>query len=756
MSFKVHVGPPQITIHQGQTVLVTEPDGQITWPSEKGLYFLDTRVISNWAIYANGEPWELLNGGPVNYDAARIFLTNKAIPTEDGTILPRTLGLTISRSIGGGLHEDLDITNNSMKPVRFQLEVAFRCDFADVFEVKSGHILRRGQITTEWSAGRQQVRTVYSNRDFHRAVTTSVARPSSKAVSANGRLSFDVALQPGEAWHVCLLYTLEDGAQKFHAPGDCLGEISKTHHSETMADWLKTVAKIETGNEEFYRLFHQALEDMAALRLPIKGTSTNHMVFIPAAGLPWFVAPFGRDSLLVSLQNVLIYPEFARGALEILGSLQAKEDDPYRDAEPGKILHELRYGELAHFKLIPHTPYYGTADATPLYLITLHAAWRATGDKALLEQHLETAEGCLTWIDKYGDRDGDGFQEYQTRSPVGYENMAWKDSGDSVMYPDGSLVKGPKALCELQGYVYSAWVRMAEVFDALGKPDRARELRAKAAALFERFNEAFWDEGLGFYAYALDGNKNKVLTVASNAGHCLWCGIVPPERAKRVVDRLMAPDMWTGWGIRTLSADHPAFNPYNYQTGSVWPHDNAIIAMGFKLYGFGAEAARVAHDVSVAATHFLLNQLPELYTASERNESNFPVQYIGANVPQAWAAGSVFMLTQALLGFLPDAPRNKLYVDPLLPAWLPDLTVRDLRIGAHKLDIRFWRQDGQTAFEVIKGDPGLVERCDVASKRAQLTTAPDLIEDIQAPAKRNSKPGRKPKTAGRALSRTLT
>jgi glycogen debranching enzyme len=756
MSFKVHVGPPQITIHQGQTVLVTEPDGQITWPSEKGLYFLDTRVISNWAIYANGEPWELLNGGPVNYDAARIFLTNRAIPTEDGTILPRTLGLTISRSIGGGLHEDLDITNNSMKPVRFQLEVAFRCDFADVFEVKSGHILRRGQITTEWSAGRQQVRTVYSNRDFHRAVTTSVARPSSKAVSANGRLSFDVALQPSEAWHVCLLYTLEDGAQKFHAPGDCLGEISKTHHSETMADWLKTVAKIETRNEEFYRLFHQALEDMAALRLPIKGTSTNHMVFIPAAGLPWFVAPFGRDSLLVSLQNVLIYPEFARGALEILGSLQAKEDDPYRDAEPGKILHELRYGELAHFKLIPHTPYYGTADATPLYLITLHAAWRATGDKALLEQHLETAEGCLTWIDKYGDRDGDGFQEYQTRSPVGYENMAWKDSGDSVMYPDGSLVKGPKALCELQGYVYSAWVRMAEVFDALGKPDRARELRAKAAALFERFNEAFWDEGLGFYAYALDGNKNKVLTVASNAGHCLWCGIVPPERAKRVVDRLMAPDMWTGWGIRTLSADHRAFNPYNYQTGSVWPHDNAIIAMGFKLYGFGAEAARVAHDVSVAATHFLLNQLPELYTASERNESNFPVQYIGANVPQAWAAGSVFMLTQALLGFLPDAPRNKLYVDPLLPAWLPDLTVRDLRIGAHKLDIRFWRQDGQTAFEVIKGDPGLVERCDVASKRAQLTTAPDLIGAIQAPAKRNSKPGRKPKTAGRALSRTLS
>jgi glycogen debranching enzyme len=725
MAFKVQVGPPQIAIHQGQTVLVSEPDGHINWPSEKGLYFLDTRIISNWTIYANGEPWELLNGGPVNYHAARIFLTNKSILTEDGPIPPRTIGLTISRSIIGGMHEDLDVTNNGLKPVRFQLEVALRCDFADIFEVKSGKIVRRGQITTEWSERRQKLRTAYSNRDFHRSLTITVSRATSKAVSANGRLSFEVALEPGKAWHACLLYTLEDRQQELHAPRDCVGKTHESRLFPTMAEWLKTVVKIRTSNEEFYRLFHQALEDMAALRLPIKGT--DHMVFLPAAGLPWFVAPFGRDSLIVSLQNVLIYPEFARGALEILGSLQANKDDPYRDAEPGKILHELRYGELAHFKLVPHTPYYGTADATPLYLITLHAAWRATGDRELLERHMPTAEGCLAWIDKYGDRDGDGFQEYQTRSPVGYENMAWKDSGDAVMYPDGSLVKGPKALCELQGYVYSAWVRMAEVFEALGKPDRAKALRAKAAALFERFNDAFWDEELGFYVYALDGNKKKVLTVASNPGHCLWCGIVPRERAKKVVDRLMAPDMWTGWGIRTLSADHRAFNPYNYQTGSVWPHDNAIIAMGFKFYGFSAEAARVAHDVSVAASHFLLNQLPELYTAAERTETNFPVQYLGANVPQAWAAGSVFMLTQALLGFLPDAPRDKLYVDPSLPAWLPDLTVHDLRIGKHKLDIRFWTKGGQTEFEVIKGDPAVVERCDIASKLTQLKVASDSI-----------------------------
>jgi glycogen debranching enzyme len=618
-----------------------------------------------------------------------------------------------------------------MKTVRFQLEIAFRSDFADIFEVKSGHIVRRGQITTEWSERRRRLRTAYSNRDFHRAVTTLVAQAPRKAVYANGRLSFEVTIQPNKAWHACLLYELEDGEQHFRAPHHCVGTGHNPRHSGAMSRWLKSVAKIETSNEEFYRLFRQALEDMAALRLPIR--ETNHTVFIPAAGLPWFVAPFGRDSLLVSLQNILIYPKFARGALEILGKLQAKEDDPYREAEPGKILHELRCGELAHFKLIPHTPYYGTADATPLYLITLHAAWRATGDKALLEAHLQVAEGCLAWIDKYGDRDGDGFQEYQTRSSAGYENMAWKDSGDSVMYPDGSLVKGPKALCELQGYVYNAWVRMAEVFDFLGKPERAADLRAKATALFARFNEAFWDEELGFYAYALDGDKNRVLTIASNPGHCLWSGIVPRERAKRVVDRLMAPDMWTGWGIRTLSTGNPAFNPYNYQTGSVWPHDNAIIAMGFRLYGFDAEAARVAHDVSVAASHFLLNQLPELYTASERSESNFPVQYLGANVPQAWAAGSVFMLTQALLGFLPDAPHDRLYVDPALPGWLPDLTMRDLRIGKHKLDIRFWREGEETAFQVIKGDPKLVERCDIASKAAEFRTGSGLIAAAQAP-----------------------
>jgi glycogen debranching enzyme len=708
MPFKVQVGPRQISIHHGQTVLVSESSGEINWPSEKGLYFLDTRVISSWTIYANGEPWELLNGGAISYYASRIYLTNRKIPTADGAIPQRTLGLVISRLVSDGIHEDLDVTNNSMRQVHFQFEIALRCDFADIFEVKSDNIVRRGRITTDWSQSKQQLRTSYRNGDFMRAVTVGPADGRPAAVYANGRLSFEIDLAPGATWHCCLLYTLEDGERLFQPLRDCVDQYEKTHHAEMLSDWLRSVLNIRTSNEEFYRLYRQALEDMQALRLPIG--DTDHKAFLPAAGLPWFMAPFGRDSLIVSLQNNLIYPDFARGTLDVLGSLQAKTVDDYRDAEPGKILHEMRYGELAHFKLIPHTPYYGTADATPLYLITLHAAWRATGDEALLERHLETAEGCLSWIDDYGDRDGDGFQEYQTRSPVGYANMGWKDSGDSIVYPDGSLVRGPKALCELQGYVYDAWLRMAEVFEALGKKSRADQLRAKAAALFERFNEAFWDEEFGFYALALDGDKKKVMTIASNPGHCLWSGIVPRERAARVVKRLMAPDMWSGWGIRTLSAEHPAFNPYNYQTGSVWPHDNAIIALGFKRYGFGAEAARIARDISDAASHFLSNQLPELYTAIERNEKSFPVQYLGANVPQAWAAGSVFALLPAMLGLMPNAPQGKLHIDPELPEWLADVTVHGLRVGKDSFDILFWREGGKTLFKVLRGDPNAVGR----------------------------------------------
>jgi glycogen debranching enzyme len=702
LTLEITVGPPRIAINQGHSVLLTDRDGQIPFPSNMGLYFFDTRLISNWMIYANGTPWQLLNSGNLFHYASRIFLTNPAIATEQGTIQPHTLQLDISRSIDGGVHEDIDLVNHGSALVRFNLEIMVRSDFADLFEVKSGNIVRRGRIATQWSESTASLRTIYRNKDFCRELMVATRRNDSVPVYANGRISFEVNLKPGQPWHACLLYELGDGKVRAKASDECFKDIELSKLGRRLENWKDSVLKIETSNDDFHRLFRQAVEDMASLRFPID--RTDDLEFVPAAGVPWFVALFGRDSLIASLQNALVYPDLARGTLDILGARQASKRDDFRDAEPGKILHELRFGELAHFNVVPHAHYYGTADATVLYLIVLHTAWRSTGDRTLLDRHLVTAQRCLDWIDKYGDRDGDGFQEYQTRSSEGYENQGWKDAGDAVMNADGSPVKGPKALCELQGYVYDAWQRMAEIFDELREKDAAQSLRSKAQQLFERFNEAFWDEGSGFYAYTLDGDKRKVLTVASNPGHCLWAGIVPPDRAEKVVRRLMATDMWSGWGIRTLSADHPSYNPFSYQNGSVWPHDNSLIALGFRRYGFAAEAARVAHDVNRAGSYFMQHQMPELYAGLPREAMSFPVQYLGANAPQAWAAGSAFFFLQAILGLQPNAPGNRLYVDPVLPDWLPDITMLDLRVGKQKFDLRFWREAKSTHWEVLKGD----------------------------------------------------
>jgi glycogen debranching enzyme len=718
MTPEIKVGPPQLIVHQGYTFMVSEPDGQILPGGPKGLYFLDTRLISSWAMFADGVQWKLLNGGALAASAAQVYCTNPPILTAAGDIPENTLGLIFGRYIDGGMHEDLDITNYGSRSVCFNLEIAIRSDFADLFEVKDKKVTRRGEIRSDWSAAAQALTTTYQHEDFSRSMKVMASGQHSAMSYANGRLSFYIEIQPGASWHTCLLYTFANGDSRSTAPKQCVRDYMSSEAVRAQKLWQLSVLKVETNNDAFATAFAQAIDDMSALRLPIQGT--DHMQFVPAAGLPWFVALFGRDSLIISLQCAIVHPEFALGALVVLARWQATERDDYRDAEPGKIHHELRRGELAHFKLIPHTPYYGTADATPLYLITLHSAWMCTGDRTLLTKHLDTAERCLDWIDRHGDRDGDGFQEYQTRSPVGYENQSWKDSGDAVMNVDGSPVKGTKALCELQGYVYDAWLRMAQIYEALDKADRAVRLRRKAGTLFQNFNETFWNETEGFYAYALDGEKRPVLSIASNPGQCLWSGIVPPDRARRVADRLMKSDMWSGWGIRTLSADHTSFNPFNYQTGAVWPHDNGFIAQGMKRYGFHDETCRIAEAITRAAGYFAMAQMPELYAGTQRDGRNFPVQYLGANVPQGWAAGSIFSLLQAMLGFQPDAPNKMLYVDPALPDWMPKLTVRDLRVGSLTFDIRFARKGEETEFEVTQGPK------DVVVRRAMTTWAEAL------------------------------
>jgi glycogen debranching enzyme len=709
MAIEVTVGPPVLTINHGSTFMVTDLRGEIAAESEHGVFADDTRFVSYYALFANGDPWVLLTSATSTHYLARVHLTNGRFKTEDSVIEPATLALVVTRTVGEGIHEDLDVTNHGLAPVRFNLEIALRCDFADLFEVKSHDFVRRGSIVTAWDEPAAELATRYTNRDFSRSVRYRVIECSSPPSYANGRLAFDIRLNGGATWHACTGYILDCGG-RVRAPVRGCGDRSSTEFDELEREWVGTATRLTSSNEELYRLYRQSVVDMGALRL--FDHDFAHDVWLPAAGVPWFVTIFGRDSLIVSLQNMMINPGFARGALRKLAELQATGRDDWHDAEPGKIPHEIRFGELAHFHRVPHTPYYGTADATVLYLIVLHEAWKWLGDVALLHQYREVALGCLDWIDRYGDLDGDGFQEYQTRSPVGYENLGWKDAIDAVVYPDGSQVKQPKALCELQGYVFDAWLRMAEIFDTLGEPDRARRLREKAASLRTRFEERFWCEELECYAFALDPKKEAVRTVASNAGHLLWSGLVDPARAGRVANRLFEPDMWSGWGIRTLSSRNPAYNPFSYQRGSVWPHDNGIIALGFKRYGFAVEAARVARDISEAAAHFTSHRLPELYAGIERTRGSFPVQYLGANVPQAWAAGSVFHLLQAILGLRADAPRGHLFVHPALPQWLPDVTLRGLVVGRSRVDARFWRQDERTRWEILdrQGDVEIIEQ----------------------------------------------
>jgi glycogen debranching enzyme len=463
---------------------------------------------------------------------------------------------------------------------------------------------------------------------------------------------------------------------------------------------------LETTHRTLPAIWRRAVDDMEALRM--SDFAVRRSVYVPAAGIPWYVTLFGRDSLVVSMESISGFPEFALGAIDRLAQVQATDDDPEQDKEPGKIPHEVRFGELAALGLLPFAPYYGTHDATTLYLIVLSYAYQWSGDAQLLTKYRANAEAALSWMLTYGDRDQDGFQEYKSRSKHGLYNQGWKDSGEAIQHEDGTIAPVPIALCELQGYAFDALLRMAEMYGLWGDEQRSIELRQQALNLYERFNDTFWWESEGTYYLGLDGNKRPIRSVASNAGHCLASGIVPPDRANRVVDRLMKPDMWSGWGIRTLSTQHPSYNPYSYHLGSVWPHDNATIAGGFRRAGRHTEAQQVAEAIFAAAERFESYSLPELYAGIAREPGSFPVPYLGTNVPQAWSAASIFRLVAILCGIHTVGSVRAIYVNPDLPDWLPTLTLRNLRAGRGALELRLERDrvevlKNTTGFEVVHG-----------------------------------------------------
>jgi glycogen debranching enzyme len=705
MPIEIRVGPPVIIASQGRTFMVSDQSGAVDPVTAQGIYMDDTRFISYYALSIDNHPLHLVNSGQLTFYASRFHLTNPAINLEDGTLEAQKLHITVNRTVSNGcILEDLDVANYTGKKVSFLLELTIHSDFADIFEVRSQRIVRRGQMVTQWDDQKKQLRTSYDNKDFHRAVSYCILDDVPASYS-NGRMCFAIDLEPNQHWHTCGEMLLEDTVKNLPSIAGCSRNTTRattpTDLEQQQARWQSLCTGLVTSNNKLYRMYWQAVDDMQALRIYDMDISED--IWVPAAGVPWFVTLFGRDSLIVSYQCMLLSTGFAQGALQRLAEYQAPERDDWRDAQPGKILHEIRFGELAHFHRVPFTPYYGTADATILYIIALSETYRWTGNLELLKTYRKVTEKCLDWIDHYGDLDGDGFQEYKTFSTPGYENLGWKDAWDAVVYADGSQVnKQPKALCELQGYVYDAKLRLAEMFAALGEEARSRELLQQAITLKQHFNQAFWMEEQGCFAYGLDSEKKQIDAIASNAGHCLWSGIADQDKAVRTAARLLQDDMWSGWGIRTLSAANPAYNPFSYQNGSVWPHENGLIAEGFKRYGLIDETNHVVRGVFDAIEHFEFYRPPELFAGIQRTGTfDFPVLYPnGANIPQAWATGSIFHMLSTILGLRADAPHRRLYVNPTLPDWLPDIEIQRMHVGSCLLSLRFWREGAKSCWQI--------------------------------------------------------
>jgi glycogen debranching enzyme len=697
-TLEVRVGPPRLTIHADEEFLVCAPDGTISSDDQHGYFSEDTRIASCYRVTLARQSPVLLNSAVVAAFSARYEFANAETSTSSGRISSGDLHLRLDRTLHHGLHEDYDVTNYSPRRIELELELTIEGDYADLFDVKERRLVRRGVLDSRWDPDARALTTMYRNDDFERGLTIEVRRQGSEPEYANGRLGFRIAVEPKESWHCCLLW------KPIGADGNGSGPIEECHAllagdsdlSARRREWRRRATTIRTGDREVDAVLEQAVDDLGSLRMHRHdeaatvhhGDGIEEMVL--AGGIPWFVSLFGRDSLVVSLQTPLLTPGFATGTLQALATLQGDSYDDRRDLQPGKIEHELRQGELAHFGLVPQTPYYGSHDVTALYVWAAAEAWRWTANHGLLEQLRPNVERALAWIDRDGDHDGDGLQEYRTRAgDWGYYNQGWKDAGDAIVGADGKNAELPIATCELQGYVVAAKRAWADTLEeAFGESADARRLRDEAERLAELIERRFWWEAEGTYYLALDGRKQPVESVASNAGHLLWARAVADERASSVVRRLLEQDMWSGWGVRTLSSQHPSYNPLSYQRGSVWPHDNAILANGCALYGHGEAAGRIARALLDAASRFRYGRLPEVFGGLERDDGSFPVQYLGANVPQAWASGAVIHLVHGLLGLEPDAAGKTLRLQPQLPAWLEEVELGNLRVGEGWVDLR--------------------------------------------------------------------
>jgi glycogen debranching enzyme len=650
-----------LIILDGCTFMFSDGAGDVGEDNPSGFFYEDVRHLSGWQLLVDGKPVEPLSSRRIDYYSARIVGGDEA------------LAVRRDRFVSEGMHEDVVVQNLGTKPREVRVELQYESDFADVMEAQKGG----NGAGRSWAEARQRSVTLWHDRKGYRRGT---ALTFNRQGSVDGkRARFRVKLRPREAWALGVDVTpIVDGRRE----PPMLGSGDFHDHAPKMPvsldDWLAQTPQIETEHEALERTYRQSNLDLAALRIRPDNVTINHAM--PGGGLPWFMTVFGRDSLITAYQALPFHADLAQAALEGLAELQADDWDNWRDAEPGKIPHELRRGILAALNEIPHTPYYGSHDSTLWWLIVLDEYHRWTGDDAFLRRMEPHARRALAWLEGPADLDADGYLEYRKRSDaeVALDNQCWKDSSDSIRFADGRLAEPPIATCELQGYAYDARLRTARLLrEVWDDAETAKRLERDAAELKRRFNRDFWVKSRGHFALALDGEKNQVDSLTSNIGHLLLSGIVEERRAAATVRALLREDMFNGWGIRSMSERDGGYNPLSYHCGTVWPHDTALCAEGMRRYGFVDEAARIA-DALLDAAEAFTNQLPEVFAGFTRDEARFPVEYPEALKPQSWAAAAPLQMVRTVLGL--DAVNGRLRSKPCLPRAVEKLALRNVRV----------------------------------------------------------------------------
>lgn len=680
-------GPPlsttaagTVTLVEGVTFCICGQLGDIHVENEQGLFFQDTRFLSRWELNIDGARLQPLSvQHPTPYAATFIGRRPPQLGLADSTLL-----VVRRRYVGNGMLEDITVRNLSREAAAVHVTLSVDSDFADLFEVKQGRVRQLEGIESAAEANR--LRMSYQTDANTRAVTVAAG---GDPLTTTGKLAWQPVVPPYAEWVVSVqVVPSVDGRDvpPSYSPGQ---PIEQTRPAEALAAWRAQTPVISTPNEPLSRLVAASARDLGGLRI----FDTDHLDRqVVAAGAPWFMTLFGRDSLLTSWMLLPLDAGLALGTLQTLARLQGEKVAPLTEEEPGRILHEVRSGLDTKVTLGGGSIYYGSIDATPLFVMLLGELhrWGLAGDE--VEALLPNADRALAWIEHYGDRDGDGFVEYQRATDRGLPNQGWKDSFDGISFASGQLAEPPIALAEVQGYVYAAYLARAHFARGCGDEDQARHWATKAANLKRAFNEAFWLADRGYYALALDGAKRPVDALGSNIGHCLWTGIVDEDKASAVADRLLDPSMFTGFGVRTLASSMGAYNPMSYHNGSVWPHDNAIVAAGLMRYGCVDAAQRVATAVFDAAER-LGGRLPELYCGFDRAEFTDPVPYPTACSPQAWASASPLFLLRTLLRFDPGTPFGKLWCEPAVPDRYLPLRIESLRLAGATVTVDA-RRDG--------------------------------------------------------------